>query len=230
MNSPADQSAHILIVDDDRRIRELLLNYLGEAGYRVTAAATAAEARERMRGLAFDLLILDVMMPGESGIELARTLRREASGVPVLFLSALADPGDRIAGLQVGGDDYLAKPFEPRELVLRLQNLLRRRSGPAQGAAEVRFGACTFHLARGELRRNGEPVHLTTRERELLRAFVANAGRPLSRGALGGEADAEDARAIDVQVNRLRRKIEEDPAQPLYLQTVRGMGYTLHID
>ncbi len=229
MNSPADQSAHILIVDDDRRIRELLLNYLGEAGFRVTAAGTAAEARERMRGLAFDLLILDVMMPGESGIELARSLREEASGVPVLFLSALADPDDRIAGLQVGGDDYLAKPFEPRELVLRLQNLLKRRSGPAQGA-EVRFGACTFNPTRGELRRNGEPVHLTTRERDLLRAFVANAGRPLSRTALASEGDAEGARAIDVQVNRLRRKIEDDPAQPLYLQTVRGMGYTLHLD
>jgi len=230
MSSPADQSPHIMVVDDDRRIRELLRSFLAEAGYRVSAAANAGEARERMRGLSFDLLILDVMMPGESGISLVESLRRDASGVPVLFLSALADTEDRIAGLHAGGDDYLVKPFEPRELLLRLQNLLRRRTPAAPAGADVRFGPCVFNSVRGELRRDGRPVHLTTRERDLLRTFVANAGRPLSRGALGADGEAEGARAIDVQVTRLRRKIEEDPGSPVYLQTVRGLGYTLYLD
>jgi two-component system phosphate regulon response regulator OmpR len=220
----------VLIVDDDRRIRELLTNYLAGEGYRATSAGSAAEARERMRGLAFDILVLDVMMPGENGIALAESLRREARDEPVLFLSALADAEDRIAGLEAGGDDYLVKPFEPRELLLRIQNLLRRRAARSGGQAEVGFGPFTFHPGRGELRRAGELVRLTTRERDLLRIFVAGTGRTLTRADLAASGDAESARAIDVQINRLRRKIEDDPAEPVHLQTVRGMGYIFHID
>jgi len=228
--SPADQTAHVLIVDDDRRIRELLTSYLSAEGYRATAAGSAAEAREKMRGLAFDLLVLDVMMPGENGIALAASLRKESHAEPVLFLSALADTEDRIAGLEAGGDDYLVKPFEPRELLLRIQSLLKRRVAPAATQTEVSFGVFTFQPGRGELRREGELVRLTTRERDLLRTFVAAAGRTLTRADLAISGDAEGARAIDVQINRLRRKIEDDPAEPVHLQTVRGIGYIFHID
>ncbi|MGE0213605.1 MAG: response regulator [Parvibaculaceae bacterium] len=228
--SPADQTAHVLIVDDDRRIRELLTSYLAGEGYRATSAASAEEARERMRGLAFDILVLDVMMPGENGIRFAESLRKEARAEPVLFLSALADTEDRIAGLEAGGDDYLVKPFEPRELLLRIQNLLKRRMTPAGTQPEVSFGTFTFHPGRGELRRDGELVRLTTRERDLLRTLVASAGRTLTRADLAASGDAEGARAIDVQINRLRRKIEDDSAEPVHLQTVRGMGYIFHID
>ena len=221
-------ASHILVVDDDRRIRELLTSYLAGKGFRVTAAGDAAQARERMRGIAFDLLVLDVMMPGESGLELVRSLRAAADGVPVLILSALAESSDRITGLSSGSDDYLAKPFEPAELLLRIQSILRRqpsRSGPT----EARFGACTFHPERGELRRGDELVRLTSRERDLMRLFVQKAGQTLSRDELA-HTPAEGARSIDVQINRLRRKIEDDPSFPVYLQTVRGAGYILHLD
>ena len=221
------EAPHILVVDDDRRIRELLTSYLGGKGFRATAAANAAEARERMRGMCFDLLVLDVMMPGESGIELVRSLRAAADGVPVLILSALADSGDRITGLSSGSDDYLAKPFEPDELVLRIQNILRRQ--PPRTVTEARFGACTFNADRGELRRGDELVRLTSRERDLMRLLVHRAGQTLSRAELA-HTPAEGARSIDVQINRLRRKIEEDPSFPVYLQTVRGAGYILHLD
>ena len=227
--NPPDHTPHVLIVDDDRRIRELLTNYLSDAGYRVTSAGSAGEARERMRGLAFDIVILDVMMPGESGLAFAASLGKEAHGVPVLFLSALAEADDRIKGLESGGDDYLVKPFEPRELLLRMRSLLRRRSAAPERPAEVRFGGCIFNPARGELRRHGEPVRLTTRERELLRIFAESPGRPLARADLAS-GEAEGQRAIDVQINRLRRKIEDDPATPVYLQTVRGLGYIFHTD
>ena len=222
------EAAHILVVDDDRRIRELLTSYLAGKGFRVTAAASAREARERMRGIAFDLLVLDVMMPGESGIELVRSLRAAADGVPVLILSALAESGDRIIGLSSGSDDYLAKPFEPAELLLRIQSILRRQP-PRSGATEARFGACTFNAERGELRRGNELVRLTSRERDLMRLFVHKAGQTLSRAELAN-TPAEGARSIDVQINRLRRKIEDDPSFPVYLQTVRGAGYILHLD
>jgi len=226
----ADTAAHLLVVDDDARIRSLLSRFLAEAGYRVTAAGSAAEARARLSGLTFDLLILDVMMPGESGMELARDLRAR-SEVPILMLTALGEAEDRIRGLETGVDDYMAKPFEPRELLLRISNLLRRRApaAPVADQAEVRFGDFTFHLARGELRQDGEIVHTTERERELLRLLAEQRGAPLSREALAGKGGANE-RAVDVQINRLRRKIEADPSHPVLLQTVRGAGYRLLIE
>lgn len=225
-----EEKPHILVIDDDRRIRELLQSYLAENGFRVSVAPTAAVARDKMRGLAFDLLILDVMMPGESGTSLAQSLRGAQERIPILMLSALSEIEDRINGLMAGSDDYLPKPFEPRELLLRVQNLLRRVAPPADQRVDVRFGECLFNVTRGELRRNGELVKLTTRERELLRLFIQNAGKPITRAELSPEGTEDNARTVDVQINRLRQKIEEDPSNPVYLQTVRGAGYTLHVD
>ncbi len=224
------ETQHILVVDDDRRIRELLKSYLVENGFLVTVAGTAAEARDRMRGLTFDLLVLDIMMPGETGLALTTSLRGEGRDIPVLMLSALADSNDRIAGLATGSDDYLVKPFEPRELLLRIKNLLRRVSPPAAVKTDVRFGAFQFNVPRGELRRNGELVRLTSGEKELLRLLSQKTGTPLSRFELSQPGSEESARSVDVQINRLRQKIESDPATPLYLQTVRGLGYALYVD
>jgi len=225
-----EEKPHILVIDDDRRIRELLQSYLAENGFRVSVAPTAAVARDKMRGLTFDLLILDVMMPGESGTSLAQSLRGAQERIPILMLSALSEIEDRINGLMAGSDDYLPKPFEPRELLLRVQNLLRRVAPPADQRIDVRFGECLFNITRGELRRNGELVKLTTRERELLRLFIQNAGKPITRSELSPDGAEDNARTVDVQINRLRQKIEEDPSNPVYLQTVRGAGYTLHVD
>jgi two-component system phosphate regulon response regulator OmpR len=225
-----EEKPHILVIDDDRRIRELLHSYLAENGFRVSVAPTAAVARDKMRGLAFDLLILDVMMPGESGTSLAQSLRGAHERIPILMLSALSEIEDRINGLMAGSDDYLPKPFEPRELLLRVQNLLRRVAPPTDQRIDVRFGECLFNITRGELRRNGELVKLTTRERELLRLFIQNAGKPITRAELSPDGAEDNARTVDVQINRLRQKIEEDPSNPVYLQTVRGAGYTLHVD
>jgi two-component system, OmpR family, phosphate regulon response regulator OmpR len=225
-----EEKPHILVIDDDRRIRGLLQSYLAENGFRVSVAPTAAVARDKMRGLAFDLLILDVMMPGESGTALAQSLRGAKERIPILMLSALTEIEDRISGLMAGSDDYLPKPFEPRELLLRVQNLLRRSAPPVDQRIDVRFGDCLFNVTRGELRRNGDLVKLTTRERELLRLFVQNAGKPITRAELSPDGAEDNARTVDVQINRLRQKIEEDPSNPVYLQTVRGAGYTLHVD
>jgi two-component system phosphate regulon response regulator OmpR len=203
----AVEGAHILVVDDDERIRKLLQRYLTTNGFRVSAAADAAEARALMKGIAFDLLIVDVMMPGESGFDLTESVRAN-SQVPILMLTARGESEDRITGLEKGADDYLPKPFEPRELVLRLNALLRRAE-------------------RAQLKRGGKPVHLTTSEQQLLQLFAANAGRPFSRTDLCTRLGVTLERSIDVQVTRLRRKIEEDPKLPLYLQTVRGVGYVL---
>lgn len=225
-----DDLAHILVVDDDRRIRQLLQSFLMENGFRVSAAANAAEAREMMRIVAFDLMVLDIMMPGETGLSLAETLRAGGSAIPILMLSALADPADRIAGLETGSDDYLAKPFEPRELLLRIRGLLRRQEAPARGREEVSFGRFVFHVPRGDLWRDGEFVRLTSRERDVLRILAARAGSPVPRSDLAPEASEEGARSADVQINRLRQKIEDDPSNPVHLQTVRGAGYVLHVD
>jgi two-component system, OmpR family, phosphate regulon response regulator OmpR len=225
----SDDAPHVLVVDDDRRIRDLLSRYLQREGYRVTTARSAAEARARLDGLAFDLLILDVMMPGESGFDLARALRK-TSQVPILMLTARAEAESRIAGLEIGADDYVAKPFEARELSLRIANILKRAQPAAPAPAEsVRFGPFLFHIARGELRRGEESIHLTDREKEMLRLLAAQPGETVPRLMLAGNGAAAGERAVDVQVNRLRRKIESDPANPLFVQTVRGIGYRLMV-
>ncbi|MDX6806393.1 response regulator transcription factor [Terrihabitans rhizophilus] len=225
-----DGAAHILVVDDDARIRDLLARYLAENGYRVSKAASAQEALTKASGLVFDLLIVDVMMPGQSGLELA-TAVRAGSDVPILMLTALGEPNDRINGLETGADDYVTKPFVPRELLLRVASLLRRSTQPQRptGGETVVFGDFRFHLSRGELRRGADIIHITERERDLLRQLAEQRGGAVSREALGG-GGAGSERAVDVQINRLRRKIEDDPAQPLLLQTVRGSGYRLMVD
>jgi two-component system phosphate regulon response regulator OmpR len=224
-----DDAPHLLVVDDDSRIRTLLSRYLGEHGFRVTSAADAADARRRLGGLAFDLLIVDVMMPGENGMELTRSLR-ETMNVPILMLTARAETESRIQGLEFGADDYLAKPFEPRELLLRINNILRRGAPPARPLVElVSFGPFTFHRERLELKRSGETVHLTDRERQIMAIFAAKPGDTVPRTALMTGEGAAGERTVDVQINRLRRKIEIDPANPIYLQTVRGIGYRLAI-
>ncbi len=227
----ADDAAHLLLVDDDRRIRDLLSRFLRKNGYRVTLAGTAEEARTHLKSFAFDLLVLDVMMPGENGIDLAEAVRK-TSDVPILMLTARAEIEDRVRGLEVGADDYLAKPYEPRELLLRIASILRRAAPrPAREDATVlRFGQFTFAVERGELRQGEELVRLTDREREMLQLLAASVGSTVSREALGGGGGAANERTVDVQVNRLRRKIESDPANPAYLQTVRGLGYRLLLD
>jgi len=225
----ASDKPHILVVDDDTRLRDLLKSFLSRSEFRVTVASSANEARERMAVLDFDLIVLDVMMPGQTGLDFAAELRR-TDNVPILMLTARGELKDRIAGLEAGVDDYLGKPFEPRELLLRIQSVLRR-GRPAEVAAEpgyVAFGPFQFDLAVGELMQKGKRVPLTEAEIALLRALSARMGEVLSREALcksvGGDLNE---RAIDVQVTRLRRKIEPDPGFPRYLRTVRGQGYRL---
>lgn len=232
---PPEAAAHVLVVDDDRRLRDLLCRFLRGEGYRVTAAASAAEARAVGASFVFDALVLDVMMPGETGFEYARRLR-ETSRVPILMLTARSNPSDRVAGLEIGVDDYLPKPFEPRELALRLANILRRH-GPAPAAAPreaadcVRFGPFLFRVERGELRRGEEGLRITEREREILTILALAENGSVAREALAGDgASAAAERTVDVQINRLRRKIEPDPANPTFLQTVRGVGYRLVLD
>jgi two-component system phosphate regulon response regulator OmpR len=229
---PEAAASHLLIVDDDARLRSVLRRYLERNGFRVTEAADARAARSQCALFEFDGLILDVMMPGESGFQLLSSLR-ESNRVPVLMLTAMAEPGDRIAGLERGADDYLAKPFEPRELLLRLKNVLARTLPPAAPAASpmLQLGECRLDLARGELSRGGEPVHLTAGEAALLMALAATPGKPLSREALGAYSQfTGNERTVDVQITRLRKKIERDPKFPRYLQTVRGTGYVLKPD
>lgn len=229
-----DEAPHILVVDDDRRLRDLLARFLGDNGYRVTTAANTADADLRLARLVFDAIVLDIMMPGENGFDFARRFRIE-SNIPILMLTARADSKDRINGLEIGVEDYLAKPFEPRELLLRLGNILKRTSvsDPAQSSPRpdfVRFGPFLYGLSRGELRKNEEPIRLTEREREILTALAERAGEVVPREELAAQGTAANDRTVDVQMNRLRRKIERDPADPLYLQTVRGVGYRLVTD
>jgi two-component system phosphate regulon response regulator OmpR len=228
-NTLADDAPHVLVVDDDVRIRDLLSRYLKENGYRVSQAGDGPAARASLDGLAFDLIVLDVMMPGETGFSIAQSLR-ENSDVPILMLTARSDPEDRIKGLEIGVDDYLAKPFEPRELLLRIQNIMRRKTPAADRDGEVSFGPFAFHLKRGELKRCGESVRLTDREREMMREFALNPGQTIAREHLAKVGGYENERAVDVQINRIRQKIESDPGNPRYLQTVRGRGYVLHTD
>ncbi len=220
-----ERGAHVLVVDDDIRLRELLQRYLVENGYRVSSARDAADARQQLAGLRFDLVVLDVMMPGEGGISLARSIRATAT-TPILMLTAMGEAQDRISGLESGADDYLTKPFEPRELVLRIEAILRRARETAP-AERIRFGSCVFDIARGELRRDGEPVRLTSAEIALLKIFARNPGGTIGREKLLASAGGGNPRTVDVQITRLRRKIEDDPRAPRYLQTVWGQGYVL---
>ncbi len=225
------EPAHILVVDDDARLRELLQQYLTGSGFRVSAAQSAGDARNKMESLAFDLIVLDLMMPGESGLQFAQSLRT-GNSVPILMLTAMGEADARIKGFEAGADDYLAKPFEPRELVLRIHSILRRVPRPVELAPKTaRLGEVVFDLDRDELSRAGEAIPLTTGEQRLLHMLAERPGIVFSREELtrilapgGGE------RTIDVQVTRLRRKIEPDPKIPRYLQTVRGQGYILRPD
>jgi two-component system phosphate regulon response regulator OmpR len=225
----AADAPHVLVVDDDARLRELLRRYLAGEGFRVTTAADAAEARGRLAGVAFDLIVLDVMMPGETGLELTESLRR-THDIPIVLLTARGTPEDRIAGFEHGADDYLPKPFEPRELLWRIRTILRR-AGAAQSVADgpVTLGEAVFDPERGTLTRGSETIRLTAGEAALLAALARRAGEILTREDIAAALGQEDAgeRAIDVQVTRLRRKIEPDPREPIYLQTVRGRGYVL---
>lgn len=235
--NPTHDMHHILVVDDDRRIRSLLKRYLTENGYRVTTAANGAEARDLTRVLEFDLLVLDIMMPGESGLELTRAFRdgatRSPRDTPILLLTARDEIDDKISGLEHGADDYLTKPFEPKELLLRISAIIRRTAKPDDTVQEpVIFGANSFDMARGDLTRNDSLVRLTDGEAALLSALAGCPGQPLSREALMERmgTDASDGRAVDVQIARLRRKIEDDPGEPVHLRTVRGAGYMLMAD
>ncbi len=229
--TPQDDAPHVLLVDDDRRIRQLLSRVLQREGYRVTTAVSAEDAGAHLKLLHFDLIVLDVMMPGENGYQFAQRLRAEASEIgraPILMLTARAELEDRIKGLEAGVDDYLAKPYDVRELTLRVAALLRRSRPVATAASPnpARFGDFSFDPDRGELKRGDELIRITERERDMLRILSENPGETVTREALGG-GEAGNERTVDVQVNRLRRKIEEDPANPLLLQTVRGIGYRL---
>jgi two-component system phosphate regulon response regulator OmpR len=229
-SSILDDAPHLLIVDDDRRIRELLQKFLNGKGFRVTVAADAAEARRRLEGLDFDLLVLDVMMPGENGIALTAGLR-EVRNIPIILLTALGEAESRVSGLEAGADDYLAKPFDPRELVLRINNILKRSINPQKPKIDqLIFGPFNFSLVKRELRKGSNLIGLTGREQEIMMIFAANAGQTIARHELAGNGIDVGERTIDVQINRLRRKIEDDPANPVWLQTVRGIGYKLCLD
>jgi two-component system phosphate regulon response regulator OmpR len=230
----SEAQPHILVIDDDKRLRDLIGRYLTEQGYRVTTAIHAADARAKLAGITFDLLVVDIMMPGESGLELTKSLR-ETSLVPILLLTAMGESNDRITGLETGADDYLVKPFEPRELVLRISAILKRAVARVErqtSVGAVKFGPFVFELERRRLFKSGEPVHLTEAEAELLFQLARRAGEPVSREELAPQAADEggESRQIDVQMTRLRRKIEDDPRYPRYLHTVRGRGYMLKPD
>jgi len=224
------EQPHVLVVDDDDRLRQLLTKYLSENGFLVSAAPDAANARAKLGGIQFDVIILDLMMPGESGLEFAENIRR-TNTVPILMLTAMGEPEDRIEGLERGADDYLAKPFEPRELLLRLHNILKRVPAVQVVPSVIKLGDAVFDTERGELVKDDQLVRLTDIEIALLSVLAGRAGEIINRdlliemtGATGG------GRAVDVQVTRLRRKIEQDPKLPRYLQTVRGRGYVLRPD
>lgn len=236
MTDAAQPDAHILVVDDDERIRTLLKKFLARHDYWVTTARDAAHARKLLDGLEFDLLVVDVMMPGEDGFSLTRDLSQSIS-TPILLLTARGEADDRIQGLEVGADDYLAKPFEPRELLLRINAILRRIPKPEpdnEPPKTLHMGDIRYDMTRGELWRGQEMIRLTATESALMRIFSARPNEAISRGQLVADLGRDDGqaqeRAVDVQITRLRRKIEADPKTPRYLQTVRGAGYMLAPD
>ncbi|MEM9279974.1 MAG: response regulator transcription factor [Pseudomonadota bacterium] len=227
---PEDNAPHVLVIDDDSRLRDLLTRYLSNNGFRVSNASDAAEARRKLEHLEFDILVVDIMMPGETGLSFTKAIR-DLIDVPVLMLTALEEVENRIEGLEAGADDYLTKPFEPRELLLRINSILRRSAKPDEPVIEqVNFGDYHFSVKRGELTFNGEMVRLTDREREIMVTFATQPGGTIPRHELLGDESSAGERKIDVQINRLRRKIETDPANPKWLQTVRGVGYRLCVD
>lgn len=226
-------AAHVLVIDDDERLRQLLGKFLAEQGFAVGLAADTKEARAQMSMLAFDLLVLDRMMPGEDGLSFAKSIRAAGEAVPILMLTAMGEADQRIDGLEAGVDDYLAKPFEPRELVLRIHSILKRvpREAVQQAPERLRLGALLYDRGREALMQNDEPVHLTTAEATLLSVLAASAGQVLSREDLAEKTGvAGNLRTVDVQVTRLRKKLMDDAQQPRYLQTVRGRGYILKPD
>ncbi len=235
MNGGGD-AAHLLVVDDDQRIRDLLKKFLARNGYLVSVARDAAHASRLLESLAFDMLIVDVMMPGEDGVSFTRRIRDQADA-PIMLLTARSETDERITGLEAGADDYLAKPFEPRELLLRVGAILRRATPPvppAEAPKSLVLGETSYDLLRGELKRGEDAVRLTSTEQALMRVFSRQPNEPVSRmrlaEELGGASGDVQERAVDVQITRLRRKIERDPKNPRYLQTVRGAGYMLTPD
>lgn len=223
------QAPHILVVDDDERLRALLKQYLGEQGFFVSTAATAAEADEILAVFAIDGMVLDVMMPGESGLSFAARLKDKPDAPPRLLLTARGAAEDRILGLEAGAADYLAKPFVPRELLLRLTNMLAMKSTPR--SKTILFGEYRFDMGTGRLSYAGSPVYLTSSESDCLLQLAEAAGTPVSREAMADRmGEVNNVRSVDVQVNRLRKKIEPNPSKPIYLQTVRHAGYVLHAD
>ena len=225
-----DNASHILVVDDDTRLLSLLKKFLMDNDYRVSTATSSEMAESKMTVFSFDLIVLDRMMPGGDGIDLARRMRNgsgSSKDVPILMLTAMGDAEDRIVGLEAGVDDYLSKPFEPRELLLRIDAILRRAK--TEKPEDLHFGAFTFNLERGELLKGGEVINLTSGESLLLKSLAVTPGVPISRDDLSLSSGSQ-GRAVDVQITRLRRKIEDDPKIPRHLQTVRGEGYVLWAD
>ncbi|EJF97475.1 hypothetical protein MEI_01169 [Bartonella vinsonii subsp. arupensis Pm136co] len=225
-----DDAPHLLVIDDDTRIRNLLSQFLMKNGFRVSVSANADEARRQLASLDFDLLIVDIMMPGENGIDLTSSLR-QTKDVPILMLTALSEIDNRIDGLEAGADDYLAKPFDPRELLLRINAILRRGFPLNQPKIEqIVFGPYIFSISRRELKKGGEIIKLTEREQDMMVIFAENAGNTIPRHKFAADDSNISERSIDVQINRLRRKIEKNPTIPIWLQTVRGIGYKLTIE
>ena len=221
---------HILVIDDDERLRLLLRRFLEESGFRVTDASSALDARKFLDVIAFDLLVIDIMMPGETGLELLADIRQN-NNVPALFLTAMSDTEHRIEGLEAGADDYMSKPFEPRELVLRIKRILGRQSRLATIDSTLGFGPFLFNPETGMLTRAGSRIHITTAEQQLLARFGKAPNQVLSRDDLAAASNGRmEGRSIDVAVARLRRKIEPDPRHPVYLQTVRNRGWMLRTD
>ena len=228
---------HLLVVDDDERIRSLLQQFLVQDGYLISTAENAEQARILLSGIEFDLIILDVMMPGQDGISFAGELRNLGNNTPILLLTARGETEDRIKGLEAGADDYLPKPFEPKELLLRINAILRRMPDLKEDKMMPKtldFGNLKYDVARNELWDGEKQVRLTTTESQLMKIFTSALGEPISRAnlvtSLGRDVSLAQDRAIDVQITRLRRKIEVNPSQPRYLQTVRGAGYMLLFD
>ena len=228
---------HLLIVDDDERIRSLLQQFLIQSGYLISTAEDAEQARTLLSGIEFDLIILDVMMPGQDGISFTTELRKLNNKTPILLLTARGETEDRIKGLEAGADDYLPKPFEPKELLLRINAILRRMPDLKEDQMvpkTLNFGNLSYDVARNELWEGQNQVRLTTTESQLMKIFTSALGEPISRAdlvtSLGRDISSAQDRAIDVQITRLRRKIEVNPSQPRYLQTVRGAGYMLLFD